>query len=306
MSEPNFASSLITSQHDGPHVLITGGVHGDEFEPIVAIRRLGQLLSFPNAVYPLTKGKLTLIPVVNEAAFLRGNRVADDGLDLARVCPGDPQGTVTERIAARLSRVIETADYYIDLHTGGVAMSVAPLVGYTLHADYHVLTKQRAMAKVFNLPIVWGTSPGLDGRSLSVARDAKIPAIYAEYFGTAGLSNNACEDYVDGCLNVLTWLNMVERATPPSRVQTIVEDPSPESGHLQACNPSPVTGLFEPAVEIGQRVNIGQPLGTVTELSGRSHNMTVMEDGMVLVLRTFPRVLQGHALAVILPDPTAP
>lgn len=306
MSEPNFASSLITSPHDGPHVLITGGVHGDEFEPIVAIRRLGQLLGAPHAVCPLTKGKLTLVPVVNEAAFLRGHRVADDGLDLARVCPGDPQGTVTERIATRLSRVIETADYYIDLHTGGVEMSVAPLVGYTLHRNPDVLTQQRAMAKAFNLPIIWGTSPDLDGRSLSVARDAGVPAIYAEYFGTAGLSNNACNDYVDGCLNVLAWLNMVERSIPPSRVETIVEDPRPESGHLQICNPSPVTGLFEPAVEIGQRVSLGQVLGTVTELSGRSHPMTVMEDGIVLVLRTFPRVLQGHALAVILPDPTAP
>ena len=34
------------SGHDtGPHLLITGGVHGDEFEPIVAIRRLISIFS---------------------------------------------------------------------------------------------------------------------------------------------------------------------------------------------------------------------------------------------------------------------
>ena len=30
----------IEGRQPGPHVLITGGVHGDEFEPMAAIRRL--------------------------------------------------------------------------------------------------------------------------------------------------------------------------------------------------------------------------------------------------------------------------
>ena len=45
---------------------------------MVAIRRLVALVE-PAKL----RGKLTLVPVVNEAAFLRGHRTADDGLDLA-------------------------------------------------------------------------------------------------------------------------------------------------------------------------------------------------------------------------------
>ena len=52
---------------DGPHLLITGGVHGDEFEPMPAIRRL-----FREVDPASLRGKLTLVPIVNEAAFLRG------------------------------------------------------------------------------------------------------------------------------------------------------------------------------------------------------------------------------------------
>ena len=87
----------------GPHLLITGGVHGDEFEPMAAIR---QLISSPSL--KLLRGKLTLVPVVNEPAFLRGHRAGPDDQDLARTCPGDPNGSTTEQIAHALSDWIQT------------------------------------------------------------------------------------------------------------------------------------------------------------------------------------------------------
>ena len=73
------------------------------------------------------------MPIVNEPAFLRGERTAEDQLDLARVCPGNPDGSITEQIAHQLSELIREADYYIDLHTGGTTLRVLPLVGYVLH-----------------------------------------------------------------------------------------------------------------------------------------------------------------------------
>src|SRR5437762_7120332 len=134
-------SETIVGQHSGPHLLITGGVHGDEFEPMAAIRRLVSSIDAASLC-----GRLTLVPVVNEAAFARGSRVAEDGLDLARTCLGRADGSITEQTAHALSELIRTADYYIDLHTGGLALAVWPLAGYMLHPDVDVLAKQRAMA----------------------------------------------------------------------------------------------------------------------------------------------------------------
>lgn len=45
------------------------------------------------------------------------------------------------------------------------------------------------MARAFGLPLIWGTDPTLPGRSLSVARDANVPAIYAEYLGGGRLNS---------------------------------------------------------------------------------------------------------------------
>src|SRR5262245_21713336 len=113
-----------------PHLLVTGGVHGDEFEPMAAIRQLIGELSNREL-----RGRVTLVPVVNEPAFRLGQRTAEDGLDLARTCPGNADGSVTERVAHALTGLIRSADYYVDLHTGGTRLRVLPLVGYMLHPD---------------------------------------------------------------------------------------------------------------------------------------------------------------------------
>src|SRR5262249_23484477 len=143
---------------------------------------------------------------------------------------------------------------------------VWPLVGYMLHPRREVLDEQRAMARAFNLPVIWGTDPNLDGRSLSVARDANVPAIYAEYEGGGRCSPRGIQAYRDGFLHVMAHLGMIERELPPSRLQFEVEDPRTQSGHLQRCYPSPASGLFEPAVELGQPIDAGQPIGTVLTL----------------------------------------
>ena len=282
----------------GPHLLITGGVHGDEFEPMAAARHLLEQLQ-PDAL----RGRVSIIPVVNEPAFRRGQRTAEDGLDLARTCPGRPDGSATERIAHALSEHIRAATYYIDLHTGGTRLRVLPLVGYTLHHDPHVLATQRRMARAFGLPILWGTDPNLQGRSLSVARDARVPAIYAEYHGGGGCDPTGVAAYVQGCFNVLAELDMISAARQSALPVRVVEDDRPSSGHMQINHPAPCEGFFDPAVELGQSVQAGQLFGTVVDLLGeRREVVRAAHTGIVLVLHTFARVDVGESLGVILEE----
>ena len=290
------AKHVVKGTTPGPHLLVTGGVHGDEFEPMAAIRQLIKVLK-PEEL----KGQVTLAPVVNESAFMLKQRVAEDGLDLARSCPGRSDGSVTEQIAFLLSKLIESADYYIDLHTGGTRMRLMPMAGYMLHPKRRVLEVQRDMARAFNLPIVWGTTPSLEGRSISIARDAEIPAIYCEYLGGGGCSAQGVQDYYHGCLNVMGCLRMIERPVTQSQVKYFVEDLRPNSGHLQSCHPSPVAGFFEPAVELGQHVELGTLLGCVTDLLGaKTVKVSAEHSGIVIGITTFCSVKQGEGLIVLL------
>ena len=99
----------------------------------------------------------------------------------------------------------------------------------------------------------------------------------------------------------MATLGMIERRAMESKVQHVVEDARPGSGHLQVCNPSPVNGYFEPTVELGETVALGQSLGTVYDLkNNKPYVLPAEHDGIVLMLRTFPRVRKGETVGVVL------
>jgi predicted deacylase len=289
-------SKTIAGADDGPHLLITAGVHGDEYEPMAAVRQLVRRFESQEL-----RGRVTLVPIVNLAAFRRGQRTAEDGLDLARTCPGQERGSITQRTAAALSRLIRAADFYVDLHTGGNLFRIAPLAGYMLHQSQAILRQQQAMAAAFNLPIVWGTTARLEGRSLSIARDAHVPAIYVE-FGGGAFDPAAVAPLVEGCLQVAARLGMIQCSAPTSRVAYTVEDDRDDSGHLQAQHPSPAEGFFEPRVVLGQAVQAGQALGVVVDTLGETTvEVAARDDGIVLFLRVQASVKVGEPLGGILP-----
>lgn len=64
---------------EGPAVLITAGVHRDEYEPMIAANQLKSELKGL-----IKSGTVTFVPVVNDAAYDNNSRCGDDGLDLAR------------------------------------------------------------------------------------------------------------------------------------------------------------------------------------------------------------------------------
>ena len=288
----------INSGYEGPSVLITAGVHGDEHEPIIAAINLIRILS------PLVKkGKVTIVPIVNSTAVANGSRYGADGLDLARVCPGNSQGSVTEVDAAKISALIKHSDYLIDMHTGGKLFDIYPLAGYMLHPDSNVLDQQRTIAEAFGLPIIWGTDHEPNGRTLSVARDHNIPAIYVEYGGGIAARNEIMASYTNGCLGVLAHLGMVE-TTPIKQIglEHIVEDPRPQQGHLQAKMPSPAKGIFVPAVKLGQMMLKGEHWGDIVNTETGSQTKVFADlSGMVLFLRVDALVNIGESLGGILP-----
>ncbi len=296
--------------HVGPNLLITAGVHGDEYLPMLAVAELIRRFESDDRLRWELRGTLTLIPVVNRSAYRAGRRVGDDGRDLARTCPGQQDGTVTERVAYALSRQIVEADFYIDLHSGGTELCVLPLAGYMLHANAAILQQQRTMACVFGLPLVWGTSADLQGRSLSVARDVGVPAIYVEYLGAhrelSELSNGAFPStgldhpLLTGCLNVMRHLEMLPGANQTCENQQVVEDWRAGSGHMQVSHPAPTGGFLTLRVRLGQRVSCGELIAEIeSPLGGERHAVVAEQHGTVVMLREYPRINEGDSVAVI-------
>lgn len=290
-----FDSSL-----DGPHLLLIAGVHGDEYEPVLAVQRL------IDAFYDdsrLIRGKLTLVSIVNVPAYEDDCRTAKDGKDLARTCPGRQDGSKTEQIAWEISELIRSVDYLVDMHTGGKTYEIFPLSGYVLHQDKNILKKQRAMASAFGLPVQWGTSPYLEGRTLSVARDAGVPAIYTEYGGGENVDPKIVDALYEGCLRVMAELNMISDVDIQSKQPTyIVEDHREASGHLQIMYPSSIDGDFIAQVNLGEIVKAGDCIGEVRDRKTDDLvKISAKDDGLLFLIRRKNTVKKGEATAGILP-----
>ena len=134
-----------------PRLVITAGIHGDEYEGPRAITDLLGTLD-PAAL----EGTVVAVPVANPPAFAAGTRTSPlDGLNLARIFPGDPDGTISQRIAYTLvERIVRGADLLVDLHSGGVRYHFAQTrPATTSRPDASPLARRAAIA--MSLPYLW-------------------------------------------------------------------------------------------------------------------------------------------------------
>ena len=283
----------------GKTLLVSAGIHGDEFEGMAALWRV-----FDQLDSTAMRGTLVAVPIVNSPAYEAGLRTnADDRQDLARVFDGDPVGTVTEQIAhAFAHQFIAHADLYCDLHSAGQYYAIEPLVGYGL-VEGPTLEVQRAAARLFGMDLVWGTVP-LPGRSLSAARTLGVPALYAEVNGAGACQEEDVARYQFGVLQLMRFLGILSEPPEPFVPKEIVEDPRENSGSLQIQNRAPVGGFFLPRTRLGDAVEQNAVLGEILKPTGQSaYTVRSTTAGRVVFLRTFPRVKPGDPLLMVMQAP---
>lgn len=134
---------------DGPTALLTGGNHGDEYEGITALSKLACTLQ-ADAV----RGRVIIVPAMNLPAVQSGTRTSpiDQG-NLNRSFPGDPMGTVTQRIADYFRRyLVPLCDYALDLHSGGRTLDFLPFAACHRLDDQTLEKRCLDAAQAFGAP----------------------------------------------------------------------------------------------------------------------------------------------------------
>lgn len=290
-----FPALVARGAEAGRTLLATGAVHGDEYEGALAIQDL-----FAELDPARMAGTFIGIPVVNGPAFNAGTRTGGhDHQDLARIFPGSPDGSPSERVAHALTEyVIPHADLYADLHSAGNDYRIKRFAGYQLRPQF--LAAQREAAIAFGFDLVWGTA-ALPGRSLSAAGAKGVPAIYVEMEGEGRSRPESCAAALQGLRNLLACLGIVAGGYPRQPPRYLIEDDRAGSGHLQLANHAPTSGLFLPAAAVWDRVAAGGRLGVVRRADGRvAAEMRSAAAGRVLMVRTRPKVMAGDCVAYVI------
>ena len=115
---------VIRGKKDGPTLLVTAAIHGDEINGTGIIHDL----MFGDPLI-LKCGILILVPVVNVLGFENQTRYLPDRRDLNRCFPGNIKGSMAGRIASIFMReVVSKCEYCIDLHSAAAQRTNYPNV----------------------------------------------------------------------------------------------------------------------------------------------------------------------------------
>lgn len=263
---------------DGPTLLLTAGLHGDEINGVEIIRRLIADRSLKPA-----RGSVIAIPVVNIYGFLQQARALPDGKDLNRSFPGSSNGSLAARVAhAIVGEILPLIDFGIDFHTGGASKDNYPQVRCVIG-----LPQNLALAQAFAPPFILNSK--LIDRSFRKAAHRRGKSIIVYEAGESlRFDENAIQQGIDGTLRLMQHFGMVNQAPPPQEIRIF-----DKSTWVRAR----VSGLFRTHQQPGTRVVRGQLLGTITDPFGESQiKIHSRQNGYIVGINNMPVVNAGDAL----------
>ena len=282
-----------------PTVYVQAAQHGHELNGTEVLRRVHHALVDGASALD---GTLVAVPVADPVSFDRSSYTAPPSIDatnanMNRVWPGDPDGTVHERMAARLWAYAADADAVVDLHTGSPEMLTHTV--YRRGDD-----ASRALALAFGTEVCLAETAGedaeaewsdrgFDGKFRVAASAEGIPAITPELAHNKQLVEPAIETGVDGVFNVLRHVGLLPGDPDTPDRQRIVRN------HLGRVTAT-ASGLFSPTSDatLGREVEEGTRLGHVTDPTTYERLQTVeaTHDGLLYSLTRNATVSAGQKL----------
>lgn len=291
--------TIIHGRHPGPVLSLIAGIHGSEYAPILAMQRL------PDALDPAEMaGTLIIVHIANVPAF-QGRTVyfgPNDLKNLNRSFPGDPAGTVTERIANIITQeVMLRSDYFIDIHSGDANESLRPSYSayYKEAGGESVIAESKRMAIAFGLETVVQFSGSYANVEDAIYTSAQavtrgIPAIDIESGELGVVADVFIDPIIEGVLNVMKELEMLTGPLEPSNNPLLVAERARIYSEHQ--------GIWhaDALVKTGDYVTQGTKLGLITDYFG-NHLETIYApaSGVLLILFGTPPVNEGDNIAVI-------
>ena len=278
---------------EGPTLLITGGIHGNEINGIEIVRQLiAKKFNKPD------RGMVICIPVVNVFGFLNQSRQFPDGRDLNRVFPGSPRGSLASRFAYHIIKeVVPLADYCIDYHTGGDSrfnISQIRIDGGN--------TETLELAKIFNAPFII-RSARREKSFRETLHKLKKKVLLFEGGKSLHVDKEVTETGVAGALRIMHHLEIRDFSKEIDAFGPSIPKREPMILHNTQWMRAKHSGMFHPFASLGKAVRKGEVLGSISGPFGYfERNIKASHSGYLICINEAPIVNQGDAIFHISKD----
>lgn len=278
----------------GPTALITGGNHGDEYEGPLAILDLAAHIERSEV-----NGRIILVPFMNQPAVAGGTRTSPiDAGNMNRAFPGDPQGSVTEKIADYFQCILlPMADYVLDFHSGGKTLDFLPFAAHHAQDDKSHEARCKAARDAFNAPYCLKMLE-IDSTNLyDTAAEKMGKTFVTTELGGAGTATPVTVGIAKkGLRNFLVHAGILDG-------QLIIDPTS----HLRQSDPrcfhfSPENGMIEFTRQLGEFVKKGDVIAHIWPMTctGKAPlDVRAALHGLLAVRHVPGLIKQGDCLAVL-------
>jgi predicted deacylase len=269
------------SKKEGPVVLFTAGLHGDEINGTEIVREL-----IVKKINKPKRGTIICIPVINIFGFVNQTREFPDGRDLNRIFPGSKTGSLASQFAYYiLKEIIPHIDYAIDFHAGGAQRFNAPQIRIVPNN-----TELKTLSDVFGAPFTL-YSNNISGSFRSSCDKMNVKMLLFEGGKSVDINNGVTKEAVEGTKRFLTHFDMLKNKHEISKPhQTIYIE---TSDWIRAN----FSGMFHGLKQIGSFVTKGELLAKISDPFGKvSHKLKAPHAGYLINVNDAPIVYQGDAV----------
>lgn len=267
------------SKKDGPVLLLSGGLHGDEINGTEIVRRIIDQEYHIPAV-----GTIICIPIINIYGFIHFSRYVPDGKDVNRSFPGNKNGSLASRVAHFLTKeILPQIDYGIDFHTGGADRTNYPQVRAMMNDP-----ENEELARVFNAPFSLDSKYRPNSLRQTAGKMGKKIIVY-EGGEAARFDEYAIQEGVKGTLRVLNHFGMTDIAPKAKEETKMIKG----SSWVRA----KASGLLQTDVKSGQEVKKNEVVGYITDPFGDFRvKLKSPATGYIIGLNNNPILHQGDAV----------
>jgi uncharacterized protein len=251
---------IVNGREHGPTLVVNAAMHGTEIIGTVAISRL-----YKECDPVKVRGRLVGVPILSVWAFEVENRLPTtfDHFDIEQLFPGDPNGSITSRVAfAFTNEIASKADFLIDMHGQDQYWQPtrAAIVPKPETIDSKIYGECVKLAKSFGVDQIWRLSkPGNIAEVM--IRERGIPAISTEFGGVTDFMRTEAyiKEAISGIKKVMRSLDMLDEAEQENDLP-----PPPSVLDLNTIY-NRNGGMWSTDARVLDRVRKGDRLGTICD-----------------------------------------
>jgi len=284
--------NVIQNGKEGLRFCVVTGTHGDELEGQMVCYELARIVGeHPD----LLCGTLEIYPALNPLGIDTIQRgIPNFDLDMNRIFPGDPQGTMAEQTAHAIIEDIKGADMVIDIHSSNLFLRETPQVRINVQNAEWLMP----FAERLGMDFIWvhDAATVLEATLAHSLNSTGTPCLVVEMGVGQRINHKMCRRLIEGILHLMMRMGMWKGSASADLPKPIVC----KGDYVTFLN-AETSGVFLTELKCGINVSRGQTIGQIVNpLRGQVlSNVISPIDGYLFTIRAYPIVYEGSLMARI-------